>query len=84
MPAERAHAGTSVNTTPVHNDSTGPAQPSSRHTARPAQPSSRQPTPFKRTLGEYPLRSRAPAALLALRARTDKPVWGRGTGCAFA
>eukprot|EP00965_Chrysotila_dentata_P063572 2106310-Pleurochrysis_carterae.AAC.1 len=45
--------------------------------ATPAQPSSRQTTPFKRTLGEYPLRSRAPAALLATRARADKPVWGR-------
>eukprot|EP00965_Chrysotila_dentata_P004667 151871-Pleurochrysis_carterae.AAC.1 len=42
----------------------------------------RQP-PFKRTLGPYPLRSRG-AALLALRARDNKPQWGRNTGCAFA
>eukprot|EP00965_Chrysotila_dentata_P124671 4122018-Pleurochrysis_carterae.AAC.2 len=49
-----------------------------------AQRSAHRPTPFKRTLGEYPLRSRAPVALLAFRARRDKPTWGRGTGCAFA
>eukprot|EP00965_Chrysotila_dentata_P155402 5133841-Pleurochrysis_carterae.AAC.1 len=73
MPAERTNVNETVNAAPVRSDST-----------RPAQPSSRQLTPFKRTLGEYPLRSRASAALLATRARTDKPMWGRGTGCAFA
>eukprot|EP00965_Chrysotila_dentata_P075984 2511214-Pleurochrysis_carterae.AAC.1 len=73
MPAERTNVNETVNAAPIRSDST-----------RPAQPSSRQPTPFKRTLGDYPLRSRASAALLATRARTDKPRWGRGTGCAFA
>eukprot|EP00965_Chrysotila_dentata_P018294 609118-Pleurochrysis_carterae.AAC.3 len=37
----------------------------------------------KRTLGPYPLRSQG-AALLTLRARNNKPRWGRSTGCAFA
>eukprot|EP00965_Chrysotila_dentata_P228349 6196551-Pleurochrysis_carterae.AAC.1 len=50
----------------------------------PRQPDAARPAPFKRTLGEYPLRSRAPAVLLTMRARRSKPQWGRGTGCAFA
>eukprot|EP00965_Chrysotila_dentata_P015576 515614-Pleurochrysis_carterae.AAC.1 len=50
----------------------------------PQQPDAARPAPFKRTLGEYyPLRLRGPAALLTLRARQEKPQWGRGTGCAF-
>eukprot|EP00965_Chrysotila_dentata_P053360 1770605-Pleurochrysis_carterae.AAC.1 len=38
---------------------------------------------FRRGLGDYPLRNRRPAALL-LRRAAQKPVWGKGTGCAFA
>eukprot|EP00965_Chrysotila_dentata_P066620 2206284-Pleurochrysis_carterae.AAC.4 len=41
-------------------------------------------SPFRRGLGEYPLRSRRPSALLTMRARHDKPALGRVTGCAFA
>eukprot|EP00965_Chrysotila_dentata_P078251 2579654-Pleurochrysis_carterae.AAC.1 len=62
--------------------------PSTSTTSVPPAPEAPQqpPTPphFQRTLGTYPLRSRQPSALLLTRARADKPVWGRGTGCAFA
>eukprot|EP00965_Chrysotila_dentata_P181121 5979064-Pleurochrysis_carterae.AAC.1 len=49
-----------------------------------AHPAPARSVPFQRSLDKYPLRSRNPSALLALRARASKPHWGRGTGCAFA
>eukprot|EP00965_Chrysotila_dentata_P067363 2229413-Pleurochrysis_carterae.AAC.1 len=57
--------------TPVA-DSTPMADNPSEHRTNERQP------PFKHTLGPYPLRSRG-AALLTLRARDDKPQWGRNT-----
>eukprot|EP00965_Chrysotila_dentata_P029088 967282-Pleurochrysis_carterae.AAC.1 len=66
----------------------GPTKPdTTQHrtpVSTPRLPDAALPAPFKRTLGEYPLRLRAPAALLTTRARRSKPQWGRDTGCAFA
>eukprot|EP00965_Chrysotila_dentata_P055471 1840315-Pleurochrysis_carterae.AAC.2 len=62
-----------------------PATPANQRGGAPADESGHQPrSRFQRALGDYPLRSRAPAALLAVRSRRDKPAWGRSTGCAFA
>eukprot|EP00965_Chrysotila_dentata_P017219 571434-Pleurochrysis_carterae.AAC.3 len=57
-----------------------PSPPPTAERDRRPQP----PAPLRRSLGDYPLRSREPSALLALRARNDKPTWGSGTGCVFA
>eukprot|EP00965_Chrysotila_dentata_P081534 2691915-Pleurochrysis_carterae.AAC.1 len=63
---------------PASTASVAPTTADGRET-RDAHNRPARPAPFQRSLGDYPLRSRGPSALLALRARSSKPRWGRGT-----
>eukprot|EP00965_Chrysotila_dentata_P123317 4075665-Pleurochrysis_carterae.AAC.1 len=66
------------------SEATNPQTTPSPNSTEQSDPRDAPRAPFRRVLGDYPLRSRQPAALLTLRAPQTKPIWGRKSGCAFA
>eukprot|EP00965_Chrysotila_dentata_P222801 6193190-Pleurochrysis_carterae.AAC.2 len=86
--SERASASAAPrHTAPRHATDAALRHATDAVAAPPPPQTEEAPTPrehFRRALGDYPLRWRNASALLTFRSRKDKPVCGRGTGCAFA